>query len=28
VHGGYRMTDVLQCRRAVDDRLECADTAH
>ena len=26
--GGYRMTDVIQCRRAVDDRLECADGEH
>ena len=24
--GGYRITDVLQCKRAADDRLECADT--
>ena len=24
--GGYRVTDVLQCKRAADDRLECADT--
>jgi hypothetical protein len=24
--GGYRITDVLQCKRASDDRLECADT--
>jgi hypothetical protein len=23
--GGYRVTDVLQCKRAGDDRLECAD---
>jgi hypothetical protein len=26
VRGGYRVTDVLQCKRAADDRLECADT--
>jgi hypothetical protein len=26
VRGGYRITDVLQCKRATDDRLECADT--
>jgi hypothetical protein len=26
VRGGYRMTDVLQCKREADDRLECADT--
>jgi hypothetical protein len=26
VRGGYRMTDVLQCKRERDDRLECADT--
>src|SRR5579863_2624708 len=24
--GGYRIADVLQCKRAADDRLECADT--
>jgi hypothetical protein len=24
--GGYAITDVLQCKRASDDRLECADT--
>jgi hypothetical protein len=24
--GGYAITDVLQCKRAADDRLECADT--
>ncbi len=26
VRGGYQITDVLQCKRAADDRLECADT--
>ncbi len=26
VRGGYRVTDVLQCKREADDRLECADT--
>ena len=26
VRGGYAITDVLQCTRAADDRLECADT--
>ncbi len=28
VRGGYliEMVDVLQCKRAADDRLECADT--
>jgi hypothetical protein len=25
--GGYRIDDVLQCKRAADDRLECADTS-
>jgi hypothetical protein len=25
VRGGYRIVDVLQCKRAADDRLECAD---
>jgi hypothetical protein len=24
--GGYAITDVLQCKHAADDRLECADT--
>jgi hypothetical protein len=24
--GGYRIDDVLQCKRAADDRIECADT--
>ena len=24
---GYRIEDVLQCKRATDDRLDCADTA-
>ncbi len=24
--GGYRMTDVLLCKQATDDRLECADS--
>jgi hypothetical protein len=24
--GGYRMTDVLLCKQASDDRLECADS--
>ena len=24
--GGYRVTDVLQCKREADDRLECAST--
>ena len=27
VRGGYRIVEVLQCKRAVDDRLECADAA-
>ena len=27
VRGGYRIVDVLQCKRAADDRLECADAA-
>ncbi len=26
VRGGYQISDVLQCKRAADDRLECADT--
>lgn len=26
VRGGYRVTDVIQCKRAGDDRLECADS--
>ena len=26
VHGGYRIDDVLQCKRDSDDRIECADT--
>jgi hypothetical protein len=26
VREGYRIEDVLQCKRAPDDRLECADT--
>ncbi|MGE5182673.1 MAG: hypothetical protein ACM31C_11450 [Acidobacteriota bacterium] len=26
VRGGYRVTDVLQCKREADDRLECAST--
>ncbi|HSD87148.1 MAG TPA: hypothetical protein VLB44_06520 [Kofleriaceae bacterium] len=26
VRDGYRIEDVLQCKRAPDDRLECADT--
>jgi hypothetical protein len=26
VHEGYRIEDVLQCKRAPDDRLDCADT--
>jgi hypothetical protein len=25
VRGGYQLVDVLQCKRAADDRLECAD---
>lgn len=25
VRGGYQIVDVLQCKRAADDRLECAD---
>jgi hypothetical protein len=25
--GGYQMNDVLLCKRAADDRLDCADTA-
>jgi hypothetical protein len=24
--GGYRVTDVIQCKRAADDRLECAES--
>lgn len=27
VRDGYRIEDVLQCKRAPDDRLDCADTA-
>jgi len=27
VRGGYRIVDVLQCKHAADDRLECADAA-
>jgi hypothetical protein len=26
VRGGYRLADVLQCKREADDRLECADS--
>lgn len=26
--GGYQIVDVLQCKKASDDRLDCADAAH
>jgi hypothetical protein len=26
VRGGYQISDVLQCKYAADDRLECAET--
>ena len=27
-HGGYRLIDALLCKRASDDRLDCADSEH
>jgi hypothetical protein len=28
LHGGYRIVEALLCKRASDDRLECADSEH
>ena len=27
-HGGYRLVDALLCKRAGDDKLDCADSEH
>jgi hypothetical protein len=28
VHGGYRLVEALLCKRATDDKLDCADSEH
>ena len=28
MRGGYRLVEALLCKRAVDDKLDCADTEH